>query len=51
VQAGDLVILAAYGWMTEEEAAARRPKVVFVDDRNRILETADRERTPAPAGV
>ena len=49
VQAGDLVILAAYGWMTEEEAAARRPKVVFVDESNRILTTADRERTPEPA--
>jgi aspartate 1-decarboxylase len=46
VQPGDLVILAAYGWMTEEEAAARRPKVVFVDGHNRILTTADRERTP-----
>ncbi len=51
VQAGDLVILAAYGWMTEEEAAARRPRVVFVDGHNRILETADQERTPAPAGA
>jgi L-aspartate-alpha-decarboxylase len=51
VREGDLVILAAYGWMTEEEAAERRPKVVFVDARNRILETADRERTPAPAGA
>jgi len=49
VQAGDLVILAAYGWMTEAEAADRRPKVVFVDESNRISRTADRERTPAPA--
>ena len=46
VQAGDLVILAAYGWMTEAEAGARRPKVVFVDGHNRVLDTADRERTP-----
>ncbi|WP_306598473.1 aspartate 1-decarboxylase [Geothrix sp. 21YS21S-2] len=46
VRAGDLVILAAYGWMTEEEAAARKPRVVFVDAHNRILETVDRERTP-----
>lgn len=45
---GPLVILAAYGWMTEEEAAARKPKVVFVDDRNRITSLADRERTPGP---
>ncbi len=48
VRAGDLVILAAYGWMTEEEAAARKPKVVFVDERNRITSLADRERTPGP---
>ena len=47
VQAGDLVILAAYGWMTEDEAAERRPKVVFVDERNGVLSTRDRERTPA----
>ncbi len=46
VRAGDLVILAAYGWMTEEEAAARKPKVVFVDEKNRITSLADRERTP-----
>lgn len=48
VKAGDLVILAAYGWMTEEEAAERRPRVVFVDAQNRIVERADRERTPSP---
>jgi len=48
VNAGDLVILAAYGWMTEEEAAARRPQVVFVDERNRITSRSDRERTPDP---
>jgi aspartate 1-decarboxylase len=47
VRAGDLVILAAYGWMTEAEAAARRPKVVFVDGRNAMLQTLDREQTPA----
>ena len=49
VNAGDLVILAAYGWITEAEAAERRPKVVFVDANNRIQATHDRERTPEPA--
>ncbi len=49
VKAGDLVILAAYGWMTEEEAAARRPRVVHVDGRNRITELAREERTPMAA--
>jgi aspartate 1-decarboxylase len=46
VQAGDLVILAAYGWMTGEEAAQRRPKVVFVDGKNKITGTGDREENP-----
>jgi aspartate 1-decarboxylase len=49
VKAGDLVILAAYGWMTEEEAALRRPRVVFVDALNRVVSRADQERTPEPA--
>lgn len=49
VKPGDLVILAAYGWMTEEEARDRRPRVVFVDERNRVASLGDRERTPEPA--
>ncbi|HEY8038995.1 MAG TPA: aspartate 1-decarboxylase [Polyangiaceae bacterium] len=49
VRPGDLVILAAYGWMTAEEAAAHRPRVVHVDARNRIVEIARVERTPAAA--
>lgn len=47
VKAGDLVIIANYGWMTEAEAAGRVPKVVFVDDRNRITRLEAQERTPA----
>ena len=47
VNAGDLVILAAYGWMSEEEALGRRPKVVFVDERNVITAKESQERTPA----
>ncbi len=49
VKAGDLVIIANYGWMTEEEAAGRRPKVVFVDGKNRITGKETQERTPALA--
>jgi aspartate 1-decarboxylase len=49
VRPGDLVILAAYGWMTPEEAAAHKPFVVHVDGANRILELARQERTPAAA--
>jgi aspartate 1-decarboxylase len=49
VRPGDLVILASFGWMTEEEAANRRPRVVHVDGLNRILEETDQERTPVAA--
>ena len=46
VQAGDLVILASYGWMDEAEAAHHTPKVIFVDERNRVTSKASQERTP-----
>ncbi len=46
VKAGDLVILASYGWLTSEEAAVHRPRVVHVDSANRIVELAREERTP-----
>lgn len=49
VQRGDLVILAAYGYLTPEEAQAHAPRVVFVDERNRIVSRAAAERTPAIA--
>jgi len=46
VTKGDLVIIANYGWMTEEENATRMPKVVFVDEKNRITSKEAQERTP-----
>jgi aspartate 1-decarboxylase len=46
VQAGDLVILASYGWLDAAEAAGHVPKVVFVDERNRVTARATQERTP-----
>jgi aspartate 1-decarboxylase len=49
VNPGDLVIIANYGWMNEQEAALRRPNVVHVDAQNRIVELAHEERTPAAA--
>jgi len=33
---GDLIIVMAFGLVTDEEIAAHRPKVAFVGDRNRI---------------
>lgn len=35
---GDLIIIAAFGLVPEEQVAAHRPKLVFVDDANRIKE-------------
>jgi aspartate 1-decarboxylase len=49
VREGDLVILASYGWMTAEEAALHRPRVVHVDRENAVVELATAERNPAAA--
>ncbi|MGH3759761.1 aspartate 1-decarboxylase [Actinophytocola sp.] len=37
VHPGDIVILIAYGLMDAAEAAAFRPRIVFVDEANRIV--------------
>jgi len=37
VYPGDEVIIIAYGWFDEEEAKTFEPKVVFVDQNNRIM--------------
>ena len=44
VAPGDLVILIAYGQMDDVEARAYTPRVVFVDEDNRVL---DRGADPA----
>lgn len=51
VRQGDLVIIAAYGWMTAEEAGISAPRVVFVDERNRVTERRTQERTPLHAAA
>ena len=52
VHPGDLVIVIAYGLMDSAEAAAHRPRVVFVDEANRILEAgADPAHAPAGSGL
>ena len=49
---GNLVILAAYCDLTPEEAPAHRPRLVFVDGRNRIVELKASEAPHTlPAGV
>ncbi|MBI3302589.1 MAG: aspartate 1-decarboxylase [Deltaproteobacteria bacterium] len=40
VQPGDLVIIAAFGWMEEQRARQWSPQVVMVDARNRLIAEA-----------
>lgn len=44
VKTGDKVIIMAYAQMSPEEAALFRPKVVFVDGKNKIKSVVDYER-------
>lgn len=43
VQPGDNVIIIAYCWIENEEAMEFEPKVVFVDDDNKIIEITNEE--------
>lgn len=43
-RAGDMAIIMAYAQVTPEEAKTLRPKIVFVDEKNRIKELAAAER-------
>lgn len=43
---GDIVILATFGEMADEEARAYEPKVVLVDRENRVVE--ERAEIPGP---
>ncbi|WP_035353956.1 aspartate 1-decarboxylase [Edaphobacter aggregans] len=36
-QAGDLVIIASFAWLSEEEASRLQPRLVFVDSKNQIM--------------
>ncbi|MDF5758928.1 aspartate 1-decarboxylase [Spongiactinospora sp. TRM90649] len=51
VQAGDLVIIIAYGQMEDAEARAFRPCVVHVDRSNRVIELADDPAAALPGGA
>ena len=44
VQPGDSVIIIAYTWLDQEEAKTFEPKVVFVDESNKITETSNEEK-------
>jgi len=41
VSKGDLVIIAAFSWMDEKAARVWKPKLVFVDEKNRPLESRE----------
>ncbi|MEV0174684.1 aspartate 1-decarboxylase [Streptomyces sp. NPDC050803] len=47
VHEGDLVIIIGYGVVADAQARELKPRVVFVDERNRILEESN---DPALAG-
>lgn len=42
---GDLVIIAAFVTMSEQEALAWKPTVVLVDDKNRVRTSAARDES------
>jgi aspartate 1-decarboxylase len=44
---GDLIIIAAFGLVPEDQVAGHRPKLVFVDEANRIEE--ERAHIPVQA--
>lgn len=41
VNPGDLVIIMCYSWMDDESAHAYEPRVVFVDEQNKIRDVGD----------
>ncbi|MGW1775061.1 aspartate 1-decarboxylase [Streptomyces sp. NPDC002104] len=52
VSPGDLVILIAYAQVSDEEARALVPHVVFVDERNKVsLTGGDPAEAPAGSGL
>lgn len=47
VQKGDIVIIIAYGYVSDEEITDHRPKIAIMDENNRIKELIGNE----PAGT
>ena len=39
VQVGDTVLILSFAWVSEQEAHTLKPKVIFVDDENRVAGT------------
>ncbi|RSM82135.1 aspartate 1-decarboxylase [Kibdelosporangium aridum] len=52
VHPGDIVIMIAYGLMDNAEAASYRPRVVFVDGQNKVVDLgADPAHAPEGSGL
>lgn len=51
VQPGDLIIIIAYGQLTDAEAREFRPRVVHVDRDNRIVELGSDPAEPVPGAL
>ncbi|WP_082506865.1 aspartate 1-decarboxylase [Arthrobacter sp. Leaf337] len=49
VHTGDTVVLITYAEMTTDEAKAYRPAVVYVNDRNSVIQVATDPSAPAPS--
>jgi aspartate 1-decarboxylase len=49
VQRGDTVIILSYTALSEQEARTHVPKLVYVDDRNRVARVGPATREPATA--
>jgi aspartate 1-decarboxylase len=48
VHEGDLVIIISYGTLSDAEARALKPRVVHVDDQNRIVALGEDASEPVP---
>jgi aspartate 1-decarboxylase len=48
VQQGDLVIIMSYAMVEDSEARALKPRVVHVDEQNRIVSLGEDAGEPAP---
>ena len=51
VHPGDLVIIMSYAVLSDAEARALQPKVVHVDERNRIVKLGDDPAEPVPGAA
>ena len=51
VHAGDLVIIISYGMFDDAEARSLKPRVVHVDDANRVVKLGDDAAEPVPGST